>query len=47
MDVLNISDDLKKVLSLSESELENIFSKMSMEEIEDLLDRVNEVSIND
>ena len=46
MNEINFSCDLKKVFSLGEDELENIFSEMSMEEIEGLLDRVNEVIDN-
>lgn len=38
---------LEKILSLNKEELERIFSQLSMEEIEDLLNKLNEVNKND
>lgn len=45
--MLETEKTLEDILSLTEEELEKIFSKLSMTEIEDLLKRVNEVSQND
>ncbi len=39
--------NLEKILSLSKEELEKIFSQLSMEEIEDLLNKLNEANKND
>ncbi len=47
MDETNISKNLEKILSLSKEELRIIFSQLSMSEIEDLLDKLNEVKQND
>lgn len=44
---ININENLKKILSLSKEELEKIFSQLSMTEIEDLLDKLDEVNKND
>lgn len=38
---------LEKLLSLDKEELEHIFSQLSMIEIEDLLNKLNEVAKND
>ena len=38
----NNNENLEKLLSLSKEELEKIFSQLSMAEIEDLLDKLNE-----
>ncbi len=43
----NTNSNLEKLLSLSKEELEKIFSQLSMTEIEDLLNRLNEVGKND
>jgi arsenate reductase-like glutaredoxin family protein len=47
MNETNTNKNLEKILSLSKEELEKIFSQLSMEEIEDLLNKLNEVSKND
>ena len=41
------SDNLEKLLSLSKEELEKIFSQLSVEEVEDLLNKLYEVDNND
>lgn len=41
------NDNIEKLLSLSKEELEKIFSQFSMTEIEDLLNKLNEVNKND
>lgn len=41
------NNNLEKLLSLTEEELEKIFSQLSMGEIEDLLNKLNEVTDND
>lgn len=46
MEKNSISENLKKILSLSNEELEKIFSQLSLEEIEELLTKLNEVSKN-
>lgn len=38
----NNNENLEKLLSLSKEELEKIFSQLSVAEIEDLLDKLNE-----
>lgn len=38
---------LDEILSLSEEELKKIFDEMTLEEIEDLIQRVKEVTKND
>lgn len=38
----NNNENLEKLLSLSKEDLEKIFSQLSMAEIEDLLDKLNE-----
>ena len=43
MEETKYSQELKKLLSLSKEDLEKIFSQLSVEEIEDLLTRLNEV----
>ena len=40
-------NDLKKVVSLSKEELTKIFLQLSLTEIEDILDKINEVDTND
>ncbi len=47
MNETNVNKNLEKILSLSKEELEKIFSQLSMTEIEDLLNKLNEVSEND
>lgn len=47
MNGTNANKNLEKILSLSKEELEKIFSQLSMEEIEDLLNKLNEVNNND
>ena len=47
MNETNANKNLEKILSLSKEELERIFSQLSMEEIEDLLNKLNEVNKND
>jgi Asp-tRNA(Asn)/Glu-tRNA(Gln) amidotransferase C subunit len=47
MNETNANKNLEKILSLSKEELEKIFSQLSMEEIEDLLNKLNEVNKND
>ena len=47
MNETNANNNLEKILSLSKEELEKIFSQLSMEEIEDLLNKLNEVNKND
>ena len=44
---MNANKNLEKILSLSKEELEKIFSQLSVEEIEDLLNKLNEVNKND
>lgn len=44
MDGTNANKNLEKILSLGKEELEKIFSQLSVEEIEDLLNKLNEVS---
>jgi hypothetical protein len=39
--------NLDEILSLSEEELKKIFDEMTLEEIEDLIQRVKEVTKND
>ena len=43
----DMSEELKKLSSLSKEELEKIFSEMSLIEIEELIDKLNEVKSND
>ena len=43
----NTNINFEKLVSLSKAELEKIFSQMSMTEIEDLLNKLNEVDKND
>ena len=47
MNETNVNKNLEKILTLSKEELEKIFSQLSMTEIEDLLNKLNEVSEND
>lgn len=47
MNETNANKNLEKILSLSKEELEKIFSQLSMTEIEDLLNKLNEVNKND
>lgn len=47
MNETSANKNLEKILSLSKEELEKIFSQLSMEEIEDLLNKLNEVNKND
>lgn len=42
-----MENGLEKILSLSKEELEKIFSQLSMEEIDDLLTKLDEVDSND
>lgn len=44
MNESNATKNLEKILSLSKEQLEKIFSQLSMEEIEDLLNKLNEVT---
>ncbi len=39
----NNNNDFEKISSLSEEDLNKIFKEMTPEEIEDLLDKINEV----
>lgn len=41
------SENLEKILSLSKENLEKIFSQLSMIEIENIFDKLNEVTKND
>lgn len=47
MEELEMSEGLNKLLSLSKEELNSIFSKLSVKEIENLLNKLNEVDINE
>ena len=47
MEELRMSEELNKLLSLSKDELNSIFSKLSIKEIESLLNKLNEVDINE
>lgn len=47
MNETNNNQNLEKILSLKKEDLEKIFSQMSMVEIEDLLNKLNEVDKND
>lgn len=47
MNETNANKNFEKILSLSTEELEKIFSQLSGEEIEDLLNKLNEVNKND
>lgn len=47
MNEANANKNLEKILSLSKEELEKMFSQLSVEEIEDLLKKLNEVDKND
>lgn len=47
MDEKKANKNLARILSLSKDELEKIFSQLSMKEIEDLLNKLNEVNEND
>lgn len=47
MNETNNNKNLEKIMSLSKEELERIFSQLSLEEIEDLLNKLNEVCRND
>ena len=47
MNETNINKNLEKILSLSKEELEKIFSQLSIKEIEDLFNKLNEVKKND
>ena len=40
-------EDIEKILELSEEELANIFSQMSIKEVEDLINKMKEVKNND
>ena len=42
-----IDNNLEQLLSLNQEELKQIFSQLSMEELEDLIDKLNEVNGND
>lgn len=42
-----VNNNLDKLLSLSKDELQKIFSQLSVIEIEDLLEKLNEVERND
>lgn len=42
-----VNSNLDKLLSLSKDELQKIFSQLSVIEIEDLLEKLNEVERND
>lgn len=39
----NNTNDIEKILSMDEESLNKIFSEMTVEEIEELLDKMNEV----
>lgn len=43
----DVENGMEKILSLSNEELEKIFSQLSMEEIDDLLTKLDEVDSND
>lgn len=43
MNELNANNNLEKILSLSKEELEKIFSQLSISEVMDLLEKLNEV----
>ena len=47
MNEKSYNDNLEKLLSLSKEELERLFSQLSLTEIEDLLDKLNEVNVNE
>lgn len=47
MNETNSNNNLEKILSLSKEELEKIFSQLSMIEIEELLNKLNEVGSDD
>ena len=47
MEESNKNSDLEKILSMDEGSLNKIFSEMTPEEIEDLLEKINEVSDNE
>lgn len=47
MEELEMTEGLDKLLSLSKEELNSIFSKLSVKEIENLLNKLNEVDINE
>ncbi len=47
MNETTINKNLEKILSLSKEELEKIFSQLSIKEIEDLFNKLNEVKKND
>ena len=43
----NNAEEVKDIFKLSKEELKQIFSEMSLSEIEDLIDVLNEVKNND
>lgn len=47
MEELEMSEGLNKLLSLSKEELNSIFSKLSVKEIENLLNKLKEVDTNE
>ena len=47
MNKLNKNDNLDQLLSLSKEELEELFSKLTLLEIEKIIDKLNEVIEND
>lgn len=47
MNEMNYSENFKKLLALKNEELNSIFSELSLNEIEDLLSKLEEVSKND
>lgn len=47
MNELETSTELDKILALSQQDLEQIFSQLSLHEVENLVNKLNEVSSND
>ena len=47
MNEAEASKGLEKLLSLSKEELEQLFNQLSVSEVEDLLDKLNEVENNE
>jgi len=47
MNKITTNNNLEKILSLNEKELEKIFSQLSINEIEELFKNLNEVKKND
>ena len=47
MDVVEVNDDLEKILTLSKSDIEKLLSEMTLAEIEDLFKKIDEVDKDD